>query len=1239
MDIKKFNIFVKRLFKFIVLVFIIFSFLLSFSLAVFDPPWEDDTQPFRIEFNIGGATSSLDRYTMQIEIDSIFMGSNFIFSEHRDSIRLYYYNRSLDESILIPHYFLDYEVSLEEAQLQFKVPFISSGNGAELVLYFGNNEINNVEDFCSTFIHCDLFDRTFIGDEYQIGDFDLVAGSSFSIFNEQLQIRAGGADTWTGNDEYGSVFLQNIEGDIDVRVAIISQENPDPWNKAGIMIRNDISQPTISTGYVFQAVTSSNGYAFQRDSTGNGFLNQNTAVASRVLPSYLRVTKSGQTFTGFYSTTSPNSWTTINSATLTTANSIQDIGLSSTSHAGATLDTVLFDNFTIQRHTTDTILVDSVSQSNLPNELLISIIQPSTISITNVEQDSIFTIESEISCFSYDSSTCGDVDIFLEFNDSTLVSTSSTTPLFTTSSNPQSCTLDAGDSCVRLFDINLTGTVGEVYDIQIRTSSSVIEIEDSISDMIRSRVVLGTFVAFNQSVLNLGQTTQFSSELSGSIEVSSNFGSNSNIEINCISGDCSTIIPDFSLILNLGDGISQEVIFTCSDQSFGNFQAVFELSSDESSVVDMLEVNCQVEQVFGPISISKLQPSGLGVTLLQNESVTIRYNVSCLGECGEVDIGLLSPTGNWWNLNWENRVEINITNSVFTPENFQILVEINNSILDDYQWPNNCSDLRFIDNFQRILSYWIEVCDTSEEEAFVWVRLEDSIPADELYSIYMYYNNDEALSLSSPQDTFREDEIHLVTGLWNDGQAPLTANHINNNNDANLLRSTIGINGWTIFGEGFVPVINHNFNIYGSGGPDDDFYYSRYRFLFIPLSSGSYTLRTNSDDGSEMGVWNFDGFGSGFRTPIDIVTSVQTRVAFWYGGHANQALCNTGGTDGIISLSSNEGIWVDYVMNERTGGQLAQMCINRGSGFQLVNNINFAGEIFARMYLEDDPQVTISLSQDSLVSTQIDDMPLWTNNNNPENCSISQFDWCIVEFEIFATGIVEESYEVFIQAISNISHIERVESEVFIITITQDPIPEIILLFPTNSSKILDNLQTEFRFFINGSISTFFCNLYINSVLEEGDLCLNLENSSIVINLSSGLYEYYIEVLDEDQNSTLTNSEIFEFRKIVNMNKTLQREIVSQGSGIYEIKTNFINRLHFSQNFRAFNFINEFFNSGSFSGFSFILEEIFGIFQGDLVVTNIIGVEGNSNETISYAVSSNNQTQSRIIDLFIVGFE
>ncbi|MCH8519203.1 MAG: DUF2341 domain-containing protein [Nanoarchaeota archaeon] len=1242
--------FVKRLFYFKYQVFIIFLysnliFLLifssssSFSYDFFNPPWEDDTQPFRVEFNVTGASSDLDRYTMQIDIDSSFMGSIFDFDTHRDSIRMYYYNRTANTSILIPHYFLEYDSTLQEAELQFKVPFISSTTGAELVLYFGNTFFDNNEDFCSTFIHCDLFEEPEINSIYEIGDFDLVTGTDFSIVDGNLQIRAGGADTWTGNDEYGSVFLKDIEGDIDVQVAIIFQGNPDQWNKAGIMIRNDISQPTVSTGYVFQAVTRDNGYAFQRDTTGNGYLNQNTVSGSRVLPSYLRIVKSDQTFTGFYSTTTPSTWTSITSQTLTTANSIQDVGLSSTSHAGATLDTVRFDNFTIKRHTTDTIIVDSFAQNNLPNELFVSIIQPSTIAITNVEQNSIFTVDTNISCFSYDSTTCEDVDIFLEFNDSNIVSTSSTTPLFTTSSNPQSCTLDAGDFCIRSFDINLTGLVGEVYDVQVIAQSSLNNIEDSISDLVRSRVILGTFIAFNESILDIGTTTQFSGSISQSVEVSSNFGDNSNIEITCVLGDCTTITPDISLILNLLDGSTQNITFTCSDQLSGQFSAQFELTSTQSSVTDFLQVSCEIEQVFGPITITKFQPSSSGVTLLQNESVILRYNVSCQGECGDVEIGMYSPFGNWWNLSWQNRVEINITNTVFTPEDFQILVQINSSLLDDYQWLNSCSDLRFIDNSSNSLLYWIEECNEVEEEAFVWVRLEDSIPADELYQITMYYNNEDAISQSSPQTTFREDEIHLVTGFWNDGAAPLTSNHINNNNDANILKSTIDINGWDIFGSGYVTSINQNINIYGSGGADDDFYYSRYRFLFIPSTTTTHTFRTNSDDGSEIGIWNLDGYGTGIRTPISVVTGTQTRLAFWYGGHANQALCNTGGTDGSQSLIAGNGYWIDYVMNERTGGQLAQMCINRGFGFELVSVANLGGEIFARTYLDDDPQVVISQSQSGLISTIADEVPLWTSNINPQNCIIGELDWCIVEFEVFGTGESNNSYDIFLRASSNYSQVEFSQSLDFTITITQDPIPKIILLEPSNDSKFIDSLESEFRFFINGSSSTYYCNVYINSVLQIGEMCPNLQNSSIFINISGGLYEYYIEVLDEDQNSTLINSQIFEFRKILFQHKTLIKEINFLESYIYEIELTLQNNLNFDQEFKVFEFVSEFFNYASFNLFYDIFIEVSGLFTGDLLEWSSVIVSSNSNETISYAVSSNNGSQSKIKDLFIIGFE
>ncbi|MFP4401897.1 MAG: DUF2341 domain-containing protein [Candidatus Nanoarchaeia archaeon] len=855
-----------RLTGFIFLVFIIFNLSAPASFSSFSPPWEDFSQPYRVEFNLTGATSTYTDYTMIMDINSTFMGPNYNFSIHRDTIRMYYYNRSTNTSIPIPHYFNQYNAGSQTGEIQFKVPNMSNSQDSEIVLYFGDDTKSNSEDYCGTFIHCDFFNSSTIDSIYELGDFDLVSGTDFSIVSNTLSITAGGDDTWTGDDEYGSVYLEDIEGDVDIQVAVIDHGNVNPWNKAGIMMRNDLDEPTVSTGYVYQVITSGNGYVFQHDSDDNGYLDTSTPVSSRVLPSYLRLTKLGQTFEGFYSTTTPNSWTSVNSITKTSANSTQDIGLSLTSHAGATLETVRYDNYTIKRFTTDTISPTNSTSNTLPNELRITIETPSTISITSVEVNTTTQISANISCFSYNGvDSCGTINISTQYLGSDL-STTSLTPLWSTSSNPQTCLLNANEWCVRNFSINVTGTVGTIYNTTIFTQSSESEIEDSTSHNIQLRPVEGTVIEFNQSVLDLGTTTQFNGSLRENISIRSRFGGNSNIEINCVSGDCSTITPSVSLILNLMQDSSANVEFTCDDQISGSYSAQFQISSDESSVNDFIDVSCIVEKIFGPISITQLQPSSSGITLLQNESVTLRYNLSCAGECGEVQSSLVSSKANWWNLSWENRQSITINNTILTPANYQVLVQLNTSNFNNYSWTNSCEDLRFIKNNSQELSYWIEECNTTSEFVDVWVKIDDSISTGEIYNLSVYYNNNIATTNSNASSTFRSDEIHIVNGLWDDS-APVSSDHINDNSDANNLKSIIGENGWSIQGSGYVDEINQGSNLYGA----DDYYFSRYRFLFIPSTTTTHTFRTNSDDGSEIGIWGLDGYGSGLKTPVSIV--------------------------------------------------------------------------------------------------------------------------------------------------------------------------------------------------------------------------------------------------------------------------------------------------------------------------------------------------------------------------------
>lgn len=87
-----------------------------------------------------------------------------------------------------------------------------------------------------------------------------------------LMLAADGADIWTSNDEYGSVY-RSVEGDFDAIVGVLFQDPMDSWSKAGIGVRNDMSQAGSpgsdgSLGYAGIFVTPDNGFAFQWDAGG-----------------------------------------------------------------------------------------------------------------------------------------------------------------------------------------------------------------------------------------------------------------------------------------------------------------------------------------------------------------------------------------------------------------------------------------------------------------------------------------------------------------------------------------------------------------------------------------------------------------------------------------------------------------------------------------------------------------------------------------------------------------------------------------------------------------------------------------------------------------------------------------------------------------------------------------------------------------------------------------------------------
>lgn len=278
------------------------------------------------------------------------------------------------------------------------------------------------------------------------------------------------------------------------------------------------------------------------------------------------------------------------------------------------------------------------------------------------------------------------------------------------------------------------------------------------------------------------------------------------------------------------------------------------------------------------------------------------------------------------------QITIDNTANASTLNDYQTKVEL--SYLDGME--SDFSDVRFRNSAEDELDFWLETY-TDSTDAIFWVEV-DSIAGSDTTNIEMVYGNtSEFISVSSAADTFLQDQIYLESRACSNSTL---CNYTDNNNEFEQLIA----NASTLFGSGYVSSINQTSNPYGG----DDNFFLRHRFLFIPDVTGSHGFRVNSDDASEIELR-----GAGDTDGNDV-------IAYWYGGHGSDPSCTTGGTQGSRNLVSGEGVWFDYRMNEWGGGELAQLCVNEGGGYQVLSAANFPGQIFARQFTNPEPGVTIN---------------------------------------------------------------------------------------------------------------------------------------------------------------------------------------------------------------------------------------------------------------------------------------
>jgi len=168
-----------------------------------------------------------------------------------------------------------------------------------------------------------------------IGSVGLAGSASYS--NSVFFVTGSGADIWNTADAFRFVYVR-VTGNCTMIARVTSVQNIDPWSKAGVMIRETL---VANADNAYIAVTSGNGVTWQtRSSTGGSTVN--SATGSLIAPYWVKLVRSGNTFTGYRSPDGVT-WTQQGTATIAMASTAY-VGLAVTAHNNSSLCTATFDN-------------------------------------------------------------------------------------------------------------------------------------------------------------------------------------------------------------------------------------------------------------------------------------------------------------------------------------------------------------------------------------------------------------------------------------------------------------------------------------------------------------------------------------------------------------------------------------------------------------------------------------------------------------------------------------------------------------------------------------------------------------------------------------------------------------------------------------------------------------------------------------------------------------------------------
>lgn len=180
------------------------------------------------------------------------------------------------------------------------------------------------------------------------------ASDTFAQDNGEFLISGAGANAQgaDGNsrDQYGSIYQpRSFASGSTMTVRVDSESNTGASAEAGLAVRDSMTGAGSSNGYAALALTPGDGVVFQwEDSTGHGHLDKSvTADPGAGAPEWLRLARSGDTLSGYYSSNGAT-WTQIGKpVTLYRPSADLDAGMLWTSHNAGTAGVAAFSEFSL----------------------------------------------------------------------------------------------------------------------------------------------------------------------------------------------------------------------------------------------------------------------------------------------------------------------------------------------------------------------------------------------------------------------------------------------------------------------------------------------------------------------------------------------------------------------------------------------------------------------------------------------------------------------------------------------------------------------------------------------------------------------------------------------------------------------------------------------------------------------------------------------------------------------------